>query len=152
MRIAFGYHQTSARKVSRKMQLNSLLSPTRRRCLFGSSPAMQTLKRLLATDILALASMKNVATWNFVWIAESREPLSLWTQVTPNPSGRGHVCLGVTNYCTRLAKIRGKDARSVSTCGGEFNSRHIAGRSGPKILDDPKSSMWPQVRRDHPWV
>ncbi|WZZ61140.1 hypothetical protein YC2023_061247 [Brassica napus] len=60
MRIAFGYHQTSARKVSRKMQLNSLLSPTRRRCLFGSSPAMQTLKRLLATDILALASMKNL--------------------------------------------------------------------------------------------
>ncbi|KAL0707001.1 hypothetical protein Bca4012_073427 [Brassica carinata] len=57
---AFGYHQTSARKVSRKMQLNSLLSPTRRRCLFGSSPAMQTLKRLLATDILALASMKNL--------------------------------------------------------------------------------------------
>ncbi|CAN7022659.1 unnamed protein product [Brassica rapa subsp. trilocularis] len=35
-----GYHQTPARKVSRKRQLNSLLSPTRRRCLFGSSAAM----------------------------------------------------------------------------------------------------------------
>ncbi|KAF3604949.1 hypothetical protein DY000_02049469 [Brassica cretica] len=36
----FGYHQTSAPKVSRNMQLNSLLSPTRRRCLFASSAAM----------------------------------------------------------------------------------------------------------------
>ncbi|WZZ15101.1 hypothetical protein YC2023_108190 [Brassica napus] len=40
VRIASGYHQTPARKVSRKRQLNSLLSPTRRRCLFGSSAAM----------------------------------------------------------------------------------------------------------------
>ncbi|WZY88414.1 hypothetical protein YC2023_045149 [Brassica napus] len=40
VRIASGYHQTPARKVSRKIQLNSLLSPTRRRCLFGSSAAM----------------------------------------------------------------------------------------------------------------
>ncbi|WZZ15156.1 hypothetical protein YC2023_108245 [Brassica napus] len=40
VRIASGYHLTTARKVSRKMQLNGLLSPTRRRCLFGSSAAM----------------------------------------------------------------------------------------------------------------
>ncbi|KAL0641115.1 hypothetical protein Bca4012_103526 [Brassica carinata] len=40
VRIASGFHQTPARKVSRNMQLNSLLSPTRRRCLFGSSAAM----------------------------------------------------------------------------------------------------------------
>ncbi|CAN7088111.1 unnamed protein product [Brassica rapa subsp. narinosa] len=38
----------------------------------------------------------------------------------------------------------------VLTCGGEFNSRHIVRRSGPKALDDPKSSTRPQVRRDHP--
>ncbi|CAN7100368.1 unnamed protein product [Brassica rapa subsp. narinosa] len=37
-----------------------------------------------------------------------------------------------------------KDARSVLTCGGEFNSRHIVRRSGPKALDDPKSSTRPQ--------
>ncbi|WZZ00092.1 hypothetical protein YC2023_072420 [Brassica napus] len=43
-----------------------------------------------------------------------------------------------------------KDVRSVLTCGGEFNSRHIVRRSGPKALDDPKSSTRPQVRRDHP--
>ncbi|WZY99692.1 hypothetical protein YC2023_072021 [Brassica napus] len=42
------------------------------------------------------------------------------------------------------------DIRSVLTCGGEFNSRHIVRRSGPKALDDPKSSTRPQVRRDHP--
>ncbi|WZY99800.1 hypothetical protein YC2023_072129 [Brassica napus] len=41
------------------------------------------------------------------------------------------------------------DAMSVLTCGGEFNSRHIVKRSGPKALDDPKSSTRPQVRRDH---
>ncbi|CAG7862883.1 unnamed protein product [Brassica rapa] len=39
---------------------------------------------------------------------------------------------------------------SVLTCGGEFNSRHIVRRFGPKALDDPKSSTRPQVRRDHP--
>ncbi|WZZ15111.1 hypothetical protein YC2023_108200 [Brassica napus] len=51
---------------------------------------------------------------------------------------------------TRLAKIRAKDARSILTCSGEFNSRHIVRCSGPKALDDPKSSTRPQVRRDHP--
>ncbi|CAF1963664.1 unnamed protein product, partial [Brassica napus] len=80
----------------------------------------------------------------------------------PKPSGRGHVCLGVTNrrppilsrisdgswspvcYRTRLAKIRAKDARSVLTCGGKFNSHQIVSRFGPKALDDPKSSTRPQ--------
>ncbi|WZY99256.1 hypothetical protein YC2023_071585 [Brassica napus] len=47
-------------------------------------------------------------------------------------------------YRTRLAKIRAKDVRSVLTCGGEFNSRHIVRRSGPKALDDPKCSTRPQ--------
>ncbi|KAL0803470.1 hypothetical protein Bca101_095960 [Brassica carinata] len=47
-------------------------------------------------------------------------------------------------YRTRLAKIRAKDARSVLTCGGEFNSRQIVSRFGPKALDDPKSSTRPQ--------
>ncbi|KAL0641879.1 hypothetical protein Bca4012_103862 [Brassica carinata] len=85
-------------------------------------------------------------------------------KLRPKPSGRGHVCLGVTNrrppilsrisdgswspvcYRTRLAKIRAKDARSVLTCGGEFNSRQIVSRFGPKALDDPKSSTRPQKR------
>ena len=113
--------------------------------------------------------MKNVAkcdTW-----CELQNPVNhrvFERKLRPKPSGRGHVCLGVTNrrppilsrisdgswspvcYRTRLAKIQAKDVRSVLTCGGEFNSRHIVRRSGPKALDDPKSSTRPQVRRDHP--
>ncbi|CAN6969401.1 unnamed protein product [Brassica oleracea var. botrytis] len=113
--------------------------------------------------------MKNVAkcdTW-----CELQNPVNhrvFERKLRPKPSGRGHVCLGVTNrrppilsrisdgswspvcYRTRLAKILAKDARSVLTCGGEFNSRQIVSRFGPKALDDPKSSTRPQVRRDHP--
>ncbi|CAN7105429.1 unnamed protein product [Brassica rapa subsp. narinosa] len=84
--------------------------------------------------------MKNVAkcdTW-----CELQNPVNdrvFERKLHPKPSGRGHVCLGVTNH-----------AWSILTCGGEFNSRHIVRRSSPKALDDPKSSMRPQVRRDHP--
>ncbi|CAN7092789.1 unnamed protein product, partial [Brassica rapa subsp. narinosa] len=42
------------------------------------------------------------------------------------------------------SEMRYLDVRSVLTCGGEFNSRHIVRRSGPKALDDPKSSTRPQ--------
>ncbi|CAF1963703.1 unnamed protein product, partial [Brassica napus] len=107
--------------------------------------------------------MKNIAkcdTW-----CELQNPVNhrvFERKLRPKPSGRGHVCLGVTNrrppilsrisdgswspvcYRTRLAKILAKDARSVLTCGGEFNSRQIVSRFGPKALDDPKSSMRPQ--------
>ncbi|CAN7088153.1 unnamed protein product [Brassica rapa subsp. narinosa] len=75
--------------------------------------------------------MKNVAkcdTW-----CELQNPVNhriFERKLRPKPSGRGHVCLG--------------DVRSVLTCGGEFNSRHIVRRSGPKALDDPMSSTRPQ--------
>ncbi|CAN6969140.1 unnamed protein product [Brassica oleracea var. botrytis] len=42
------------------------------------------------------------------------------------------------------SEMRYLDARSVLTCGGEFNSRQIVSRFGPKALDDPKSSTRPQ--------
>ncbi|KAL0745486.1 hypothetical protein Bca101_102012 [Brassica carinata] len=106
--------------------------------------------------------MKNVAkcdTW-----CELQNPYNhrvFERKMRPKPSRRAHVCLGVTNrrphpledmgrklvsvcYRTRLAKIRAKGARSVSTCGGEFKPRNIVGRSGPEALDDPKSSTRPQ--------
>lgn len=57
-----------------------------------------SLKRLSATDISALASMKNVAkcdTW-----CELQNPVNhrvFERKLRPKPSGRGHVCLGVTN-------------------------------------------------------
>lgn len=54
-------------------------------------------KRLSATDISALASMKNVAkcdTW-----CELQNPVNhrvFERKLRPKPLGRGHVCLGVT--------------------------------------------------------
>ncbi|KAL0642019.1 hypothetical protein Bca4012_102498 [Brassica carinata] len=115
--------------------------------------------------------MKNVAkcdTW-----CELQNPVNhrvFERKLRPKPSGRGHVCLGVTNrrppilsrisdgswspvcYRTRLAKIRAKDARSVLTCGGEFNSRQIAIASVRKLLmtqspqRDPSLEKRPQRR------
>ncbi|CAN7105427.1 unnamed protein product [Brassica rapa subsp. narinosa] len=84
--------------------------------------------------------MKNVAkcdTW-----CELQNPVNhrvFERKLRPEPSGRGHVCLGVTNHPDFPC-----DAMSVLTCGGEFNSRHIVRRFGPKALDDPKSSTRPQ--------
>ena len=58
------------------------------------------LQRLSATDISALASMKNVAkcdTW-----CELQDPANhrvFERKLRPEPSGRGHVCLGVTHRC-----------------------------------------------------
>ncbi|KAL0641208.1 hypothetical protein Bca4012_103082 [Brassica carinata] len=71
---------------------------------------------------------------------------SAWVSqiVVPHPlEDMGRKLVSVC-YRTRLAKIRAKGARSVSTCGGEFKPRNIVGRSGPKALDDPKSSTRPQ--------
>lgn len=57
-------------------------------------------KRLSATDISALASMKNVAkcdTW-----CELQNPVNhrvFERKLRPKPSGRGHACLGVTRRC-----------------------------------------------------
>ena len=56
-------------------------------------------KRLSATDISALASMKNVAkcdTW-----CELQNPANhrvFERKLRPKPSGRGHACLGVTRH------------------------------------------------------
>ena len=61
---------------------------------------VKTQKRLSATDISALASMKNVAkcdTW-----CELQNPVNhrvFERKLRPKPLGRGHVCLGVTHRC-----------------------------------------------------
>lgn len=66
-------------------------------------------KRLSATDISALASMKNVAkcdTW-----CELQNPVNhrvFERKLRPKPLGRGHVCLGVTRRCPPHP-LRGKD-------------------------------------------
>lgn len=64
----------------------------------GEGRASRTSKRLSATDISALASMKNVAkcdTW-----CELQNPVNhrvFERKLRPKPSGRGHACLGVTH-------------------------------------------------------
>ena len=60
-------------------------------------PVCEPLRRLSATDISALASMKNVAkcdTW-----CELQNPVNhrvFERKLRPRPLGRGHACLGVT--------------------------------------------------------
>lgn len=62
-----------------------------------SAPTIIGTERLSATDISALASMKNVAkcdTW-----CELQNPANhrvFERKLRPRPSGRGHACLGVT--------------------------------------------------------
>ena len=80
--------------------------------------------RLSATDISALASMKNVAkcdTW-----CELQNPVNhrvFERKLRPRPSGRGHVCLGVTP----------KDTHNPSwgRCGVWLLVLHL--RGGPKL-------------------
>ena len=75
----------------------------------GASRLSRTQKRLSATDISALASMKNVAkcdTW-----CELQNPANhrvFERKLRPKPAGRGHVCLGVTHA---VAPTLPRDAR-----------------------------------------
>ncbi|KAL0827701.1 hypothetical protein Bca101_051379 [Brassica carinata] len=86
--------------------------------------------------------MKNVAkchTW-----CEFQNPVNhqvFERKLRPKPSGQGHVCLGVTN-CRPPPSSQGYGTEADLL--GEFNSRHIVRRSGPKALDDPNSSTRPQ--------
>src|ERR1044072_1037074 len=64
------------------------------------------IKWLSATDISALASMKNVAkcdTW-----CELQNPVNhrvFERKLRPKPLGRGHVCLGVTHRCPNAERL-----------------------------------------------
>lgn len=90
-------------------------------------------KRLSATDISALASMKNVAkcdTW-----CELQNPVNhrvFERKLRPKPLGRGHVCLGVTQRCPpnpkpRLRGGRGADAGfPCATARGWPKCKHSA--------------------------
>ena len=67
-------------------------------------------KRLSATDISALASMKNVAkcdTW-----CELQNPVNhrvFERKLRPKPVGRGHVCLGVTHRVAPQPRIPSRE-------------------------------------------
>ncbi|WZY99831.1 hypothetical protein YC2023_072160 [Brassica napus] len=69
--------------------------------------------------------------------------MSAWvSQIVVPLSSRGYG----TEADLPCVTARAKDARSILTCGGEFNSRHIFRRSGPKALDDPNSSTRPHAK------
>ena len=74
-------------------------------------------KRLSATDISALASMKNVAkcdTW-----CELQNPVNhrvFERKLRPKPLGRGHVCLGVTHRVAPAHRARGRGAETGLPC------------------------------------
>ena len=137
-------------------------------------------KRLSATDISALASMKNVAkcdTW-----CELQNPVNhrvFERKLRPRPSGRGHACLGVTPRCpapTRpLVKGRGvgtgrmmasrvprhaagintgSPAASASTIGGclDLGFLSCAGVvvGASRCASVPVLPTRPQVRRGYP--
>lgn len=84
-------------------------------------------KRLSATDISALASMKNVAkcdTW-----CELQNPVNhrvFERKLRPKPLGRGHVCLGVTH---RVAPARRAPALGRGACRGADTGLPCASRS-----------------------
>ena len=84
----------------------------------------QCLKRLSATDISALASMKNVAkcdTW-----CELQNPVNhrvFERKLRPKPLGRGHVCLGVTH---RVAPLHRSHERALG--GGDWPPVRVSAR------------------------
>lgn len=85
-------------------------------------------ERLSATDISALASMKNVAkcdTW-----CELQNPVNhrvFERKLRPKPSGRGHVCLGVTR---RWPPPRNPPAAPSRARGGPWGGRTMTSRAG----------------------
>lgn len=85
---------------AKESERKSALPQPRKRCAGGCVVVFDMSKRLSATDISALASMKNVAkcdTW-----CELQNPVNhrvFERKLRPKPSGRGHACLGVTRRC-----------------------------------------------------
>ena len=133
-------------------------------------------QRLSATDISALASMKNVAkcdTW-----CELQNPVNhrvFERKLRPKPLGRGHVCLGVTQKLppptTIAVRLRGggwppadercgwpkHEPAGVPPSRSSVESRHkLPDAQDPPATNDPRASEHrplptrPQVRRGYP--
>ena len=135
-------------------------------------------KRLSATDISALASMKNVAkcdTW-----CELQNPVNhrvFERKLRPKPLGRGHVCLGVTQRCPPNLDLRGEEGADAGLpratvcgwlkCGSPATSAAaiggcptlgsllrariaVAALQRPRCAAGAASPTRPQVRRGYP--
>ena len=98
-------------------------------------------KRLSATDISALASMKNVAkcdTW-----CELQNPVNhrvFERKLRPKPSGQGHVCLGVMH---RRPPILPSPPRGKGVRGG----RRLVSRALPLAVGRNTSCWRPRAPR-----
>ena len=92
------HKRTPAQSAPRNFQRISKPRRPRDGARLGLCVVFYMSKRLSATDISALASMKNVAkcdTW-----CELQNPVNhrvFERKLRPKPLGRGHVCLGVTH-------------------------------------------------------
>ncbi|KAL0641415.1 hypothetical protein Bca4012_103521 [Brassica carinata] len=129
---SFRISPNPARKVSRNIQLNSLLSPTRDGVC--SRAVLQFFERKLRLK----------PYW-------PRARLPGCHKSPSSQSSRGYRTeAGLRVLRTPLAKIRAKDARSALTCGGEFNSRQIADRSVRKLLMTQSPQRDPRSGADHP--
>ena len=163
---------------AKEPERKTALPPPRKRCARGRVVVFDMSKRLSATDISALASMKNVAkcdTW-----CELQNPVNhrvFERKLRPKPLGRGHACLGVTRRCppsppsgasaggrwppvrhpARLAQMPSPRRRTPRQSVVDkprlpvVRFRRAAGGSRPSFaLLRQSSSTRPQVRRGYP--
>lgn len=116
-------------KENRNGSPGPLSRPVRGARGLGARCVSRMSKRLSATDISALASMKNVAkcdTW-----CELQNPVNhrvFERKLRPKPSGRGHACLGVTH------RVAPPPPLEWSGCGG--------GGEWPPVRPSPRG--WPK--------
>lgn len=112
-------------------------APVFRRLAAASCRFYLKIKRLSATDISALASMKNVAkcdTW-----CELQNPVNhrvFERKLRPKPSGRGHVCLGVTHRVAPLPP--GGEGRRLASRA----SRRAAGLNADPAAAKSRDDWW----------
>ncbi len=102
-----------------------------------------TTERLSATDISALASMKNVAkcdTW-----CELQNPVNhrvFERKLRPKPSGRGHVCLGVTHRVAPTPASLGEGRTMAPRV-----PRHAAGPNADPVAAKRRDVRWRTLTR-----
>ena len=114
----------------------------------GSSSPLSKHKRLSATDISALASMKNVAkcdTW-----CELQNPVNhrvFERKLRPKPLGRGHVCLGVTHRVAPQPRVPQGRARR----GERRMASRALGRGWPKT-ESPAADVTTSGGRKSPLI
>lgn len=135
-----GVQTNTGANCAKEIERESASPSTRKRCARAASSSSNMSKRLSATDISALASMKNVAkcdTW-----CELQNPVNhrvFERKLRPKPLGRGHACLGVTRRCPPHLLLR--------DCGGADDGLPCASPRGwhkYQVLGD--------ARHDNRWL